>query len=456
MSFVHLHVHSEYSMLDGACFIDDLVSRAKKLKMPAVAITDRNSIAGASRLWQQCLKARIKPIVGLEIEVLNDLSDGRAFSIILLAKNGDGCQNLARLITLAHEHDPLAPKITKSQLQMNAQNLICLSFSVVGELCTLLLEDRDAEAWQVSDWYRSVFGDDYYYEIQNHGLPQEAIAMNKLLNMAYDSKVPVVLTNDCHYIRRQDSVAIDALNCIRKGIDFSQSEAKRFACNEYYFKTAKEMKSLFDFPPQLTQNTLAIADKIDVTGGYIPVSDGELDISNVLDVFRIFDPTLRIRFKPQSKLIRVSLMGNESAAVLAHLHSKFPDYDILPWTEYQHWTPASIYYAVLRSMNVEEENIKELCELIPTEANTLLEAVLISTDFSCFSSENYLYGAALSIGNRLMDTFRNLVTMPDHYVFIPRNLTVPLVRDQQGNNICQYDKETLNMMGCVTMELILE
>ncbi|MCB5287803.1 MAG: PHP domain-containing protein [Candidatus Cloacimonetes bacterium] len=454
MSFVHLHVHSEYSWLDGACIIDDLVQRAVQLKMPAVAITDRNSIAGASRLWQQCLKARIKPIVGLEIEVLNDLSDGRAFSIILLAKNGDGCENLSRLITLAHEHDPLAPKISKSQLQMNAQDLICLSFSVVGELCTLLLEDRDAEAWQVSDWYRGVFGDDYYYEIQNHGLPKEAIAMNKLLNMAYDSKVPVVLTNDCHYIERQDSLAIDALNCIRKGIDFSHSEAKRFACNEYYFKTAKEMKSLFDFPPQLLQNTLTIADRIDVTGGYIPVSDSELSVSNVVDSLRIFDPTLRIRFKPESKFIRVSLMGNESAAVLAHLHKKFPDYDILPWTEYQHWTPASIYCAVLRAMKVEEEKIKELCELIPTEASTLLEAVLISTDFSCLSSEDYVCGLAAGIGDRLINTFKDERYVRHSYALIFRGIQVPIIRDYEGVSGCQFDLNDIVRNGFISLELL--
>lgn len=99
MSFVHLHIHSEYSLLDGACIIDDLVQRAVELKMPAVAITDRNSIAGASRLWHQCVKAGIKPIIGLEIAVLNDPGDSRAFPVILLAKNGFGYENLCRLIT---------------------------------------------------------------------------------------------------------------------------------------------------------------------------------------------------------------------------------------------------------------------------------------------------------------------------------------------------------------------
>ncbi|HRU78794.1 MAG TPA: PHP domain-containing protein, partial [Rectinema sp.] len=185
MSFVHLHTHSQYSWLDGACIIDDLVQRAVELKMPAVAITDRNSVAGASRLWHQCIKAGIKPIIGLEIAVLNDPGDGRTFSLIMLAKNGYGYENLCRLITLANERDPATLKITKSQLAEHAQDLICLSFSVVGELCTLLLEGKDDEAKQISDWYYDIFGEDYYYEIQNHGLPQEAVAMNKLLHLTY-------------------------------------------------------------------------------------------------------------------------------------------------------------------------------------------------------------------------------------------------------------------------------
>ncbi len=138
-----------------------------------------------------------------------------------------------------------------------AQDLICLSFRVVCELCTLLMEGKNDEAKLVSDWYYDVFGENYFYEVQNHGLSQEAVAMNKLLQLAYDTKIPVVLTNDCHYLEPKDLFAIDALNCIRKGIDFNHQEAKRFACNKYYFKTPKEMRTLYNFPPKLIKNTLS-------------------------------------------------------------------------------------------------------------------------------------------------------------------------------------------------------
>jgi len=451
MSFVHLHVHSEYSWLDGACIIDDLVRRAVELKMPAVAITDRNSVVGASRLWHQCVKAGIKPIIGLEVAVLNDPGDGRAFSVILLAKNGCGYENLCRLITFAYENDAHAPKISKCQLAEYSQDLICLSFSVVGELCTLLLEGKDDQARQVSDWYHEVFGEDYYYEVQNHGLPQEAVAMNKLLNLAYETKIPVVLTNDCHYMERKDSIAIDALNCIRKEINFSHPDAKRFACNEYYFKSPKEMKSLVGFPPQLIKNTVEIANRINVFDGYIPVSESDLSVPEFIGILRGFSHSLRIKFKPNNNHIRVSPMEHKSAEVLEHLRKQLPDFEIINYTEYESWTPRSIYAAVLKSMKVPEVKIKELCRLIPFEAMTLREAVLLSTEFSCLSSEDYVCSLAAEISDTLIYTFKEDRPHRHNYALIPNGMAVPLVRDTVGQQRCQYDFNLMAEAGLISL-----
>lgn len=453
MSFVHLHVHSEFSWMDGACIIDDLVQKAVQYKMPAVTITDRNSVAGASRLWHQCVKAGIKPIIGLEIAIQNDPGDGRVFSVILLAKNGSGYENLCRLVTLAYENDRLAPKVTKGQLREHSQDLICLSFSVVGEICTLLLEGKDEQARQVSDWYHEVFGEDYYYEIQNHGLPSEAVAMNKLLNLAYQTKIPVVLTNDCHYMDRKDSSAIDALNCIRNGLDFAHPEAKRFACNEYYFKSPKEMKALVGFPPQLIKNTLDIANKIDVTDGYIPVSESDLSAPKVVGLLSSYSPTLRIKFNLRSRYISVSLMDHKSADVLEHLRQQLPDYDLVHFTEYDPWTPRSIYSAVLNTMKVPEEKIRELCGLIPAGAKTLREAILMNVDFSCLSSEDYMCSLAAEIGDTLINTFKEEITSRHNYALIPKGIPVPVVQDIDGQPRCQYDIRRMEEAGFVTIEM---
>lgn len=452
MSFVHLHVHSEYSWLDGACNIDELVQRAVQYKMPAVAITDRNSVAGASRLWHKCIKAGIKPIIGLEIAIQNDPGDGRVFSVILLAKNGSGYENLCRLVTLAYENDRLAPKVTKGQLREHSQDLICLSFSVVGELCTMLLEGKDERARQVSDWYHEVFGEDYYYEIQNHGLPSEAVAMNKLLNLAYQTKIPVVLTNDCHHMDRKDSIAIDALNCIRKGIDFSHPEAKRFACNEYYFKSPKEMKALMGFPPQLIKNTLDIATKIDVTDGYIPISESDLSVSRVVGLLSSYSSTLKIKFKPGSRHISVSLMDHKSDEVLEHLRQQLPDHDFIHFTEHDPWTARSIYSAVLNTMKVPDEKIRELCGLIPSEAQTLLEAVLLNSDFSYLSSEDYVCLLAAEIGDTLISTYKDEGTSRHCYALIPKGMPVPIIRDIYGQPRCQYDYYQIAHSGLISLE----
>lgn len=453
MSFIHLHVHSEYSWLDGVCIIDDLVQRAVQYEMPAVAVTDRNSVAGASRLWHQCIKAGIKPIIGLEIAIQNDPGDGRVFSVILLAKNGSGYENLCRLVTLAYENDRLAPRITKTRLWEHSRDLICLSFSVVGELCTLLVEGKDEQARQVSDWYHEVFGEDYYYEIQNHGLPSETVAMNKLLNLAYQTKIPVVLTNDCHYMDRKDSSAIDALNCIRNGLDLAHPEAKRFACNEYYFKSPKEMKALIGFPPQLIKNTLDIANKIDVTDGYIPVAKSDLSVPNIVGLLSSYSPTLRINFRPRSRHIPVSLMDHKSTDVLDHLRQQLPIYDFIRFTEYDPWTPRSIYSAVLNTMKVPEEKIRELCGLIPAGAKTLREAILMNVDFSCLSSEDYMCSLAAEIGDTLINTFKEEITSRHNYALIPKGIPVPVVQDIDGQPRCQYDIRRMEEAGFVTIEM---
>jgi DNA polymerase III alpha subunit len=440
--FVHLHVHSEYSWLDGACYVDELVTLAKKLKMPAVAITDRNSISGAIRFSEKCKLAGIKPIIGLEIEVLNDTTDGKAYSIILLAQNLDGFFNLSKLVTLAHNQDNNSPQITKTQLQNHSNGLICLSFSVSGELCTLLFEDRDDEAREVSDWYQGVFGDRYYNEIQDHGLPREAIAMNKLLNLAYSTKVPVVLTNDCHYLRREDSLAIDTLNCIKKGIDLSNPEARRFASNEYYFKSSEELSDLIYFPPQLWENTIKIADRVDL--------DLFEQIPDLINERRpLFEDCWLAGIAGNAELVwtknnhyTLTITKEQYDQVVSMSKEKQPGFAIAPVSLYCKWTPARLYPEVLKVFRVKEEKIKELCSYIPFGAQTMVQAIIESIDFSCFSAENYVYNKAVNVSEKLMDTLHRIGWMPRDLVVMPDAALLPIV-----NWVCAIDKKSLLKCG---------
>jgi len=453
MSFVHLHVHSEYSWLDGACIIDDLVKRAKKLKMPAVAITDRNSIAGAIHLSEKCKEAGIKPIIGLEIEVLNDISDGRVFSVILLAQNLEGFFNLSRLITLAHKCDPDIPRITKSQLKEHSEGLICLSFSVVGELCSLILEGNRDAAIEVISWYKAVFDDRYYLEIQTHGLPQEAIAMNELLNLAYDTKTQVVITNDCHYMECRDSIAIDALNSIRKGIDFTHPEAKRFACNEYYFKTPKEMKSLISFPPQLVTNSVKIAESINL--------DLLTDIPALMehttrplisnDILIGLSGTITINPKSANRT-NIHIPQSEFDNALKGIRECFGECIVVPVCSYLRWTPKRIYREILQTFGIDGASITELCDMIPLGARTMHQAIMESTEFSCMALENYVYSEALGIADKLMNTHWGIGIMPTVFVYIPRDLSLPIV-NIMAKDISQLNYKSIDTMGFSTITL---
>lgn len=448
MSFVHLHVHTEFSWLDGACQIDKLVKRAKELKMPAVAITDRNSIAGAVRFCQRCHEEGIKPIIGLEISVLNDISDGRAFSLILIAQNLVGFHNLARLISLAHEYDNADPKICKSQLAAENEGLLCLSFSVVGELCTQLLEDKQDDALETIKWYKSVFGERYYLEYQNHGLPKEAIAMNMLLNLAYQTKTQVVLTNDCHYIDKRESVSIDALNCIRMGMDFKSAESKRFACNEYYFKTPREMKKLIYHPPQAISNTITIAESVDLD----LLSELPLQITQKLS--GILDKELLSRLpectylshKAKNKInlhIRSGMLDN----VIETLRDNFSDFQIERVSSYHRYSTKNLFIAVAKVLGVSADKVEWLTDMMPKHSKSVIDAIMQSIDFSCFALENYLYSEAVSITSCLEGVFEHIGYMPTVLAKVPQNAPMPIVPCNQSTQYSQFDLHAIEQLG---------
>jgi DNA polymerase III alpha subunit len=265
----------------------------------------------------------------------------------------------------------------------------------------------------------------------------------------------VVLTNDCHYLDRKDSIAIDALNCIRKGIDLGHPEAKRFACNEYYFKSPKEMKSLSGFAPQLVRNSLAIADKIDVTDGYIPVYGSGMPASKVFGLLNSYPSALKVNLKPRIGHLTISLNGHKSDGVLEYLRQQLPDIEFIRFTEYYPWTVRSVFGAVLNAMKVPEEKIREFRELIPAGAMTLREAALISTDFSCLSSEDYVCALAAEMADTLINTFREKMLLKHNYALVPKGTPVPIARNDEGQPGCQYEFNLINALGFISLKFIL-
>lgn len=268
--FVHLHLHTQYSILDGATRIPDLVNRAKELGMPALAITDHGNMYGVKSFYDQVKAAGIKPILGCEVYLApnsrhdkTEKEDRFRFHLILLAKNKAGYQNLVRLVSLSFiEGFYYKPRIDWEILEKYHDGLIACSSCLGGELPKAVLHRGEEAAIEVIRKYKSVFGEDYYVELQDHGYPDQKKANEIMARLARANEVKIIATNDVHYLNKEDALAQEILICLSTGKDFSDTNRMKFT-GEEYFKTAEEMKDLFSKYPEAIINTLEVADKVE-------------------------------------------------------------------------------------------------------------------------------------------------------------------------------------------------
>ena len=271
MSFVHLHVHSEYSLLDGACRIEELARRVKELGQGAVALTDHGVMYGAVAFYKACRAAGVKPIVGCEVYVaprgMRDKEHGRdnEYShLILLCKNETGYRNLCYLVSMAFtEGFYIRPRIDWALLKEHAEGLVCLSGCLAGEIQQKIIHDDYAGAKERALWLREVFGEDFYLEIQDHGIREERVAARGCDRIRRETGIPLVLTNDAHYIAREDAYNQDVLMCIQMGRTVDDPVRMKFETQEFYLKTEEEMRSLYPDWQEAADNTAKIAEKCD-------------------------------------------------------------------------------------------------------------------------------------------------------------------------------------------------
>jgi len=269
MSFVHLHTHSEYSLLDGASRISEMVRHAVETGMPAIALTDHGVLYGAVDLYLQAKAAGINPIIGQEAYVATrsrHQKEGRAdrdpYHLILLVKNLAGYRNLIKLSSLAHlEGYYYKPRIDKALLAEHTEGLIALSSCLGGEVASRLLERDEAGAEQAALEYQRMFGEDYFLEIQDHGMEEQARVNEGLARLSQRTGIPMVATNDSHYTRRDDAEAHDILLCLQTGTVTSDQKRMRFHNDEFYLKTPAEMAERFRDFPEAVANTVKIAER---------------------------------------------------------------------------------------------------------------------------------------------------------------------------------------------------
>ena len=270
--FAHLHVHTQYSLLDGASRIPALVAKAKSLGQTAMAITDHGVMYGVIDFYRECRKQGIKPILGIETYVAArgyTVKDGKLDRdyghLILLAKNETGYQNLMRLSSEAFIHGfYYKPRIDYDLLSQNCQGLICLSACIGGDIPQHLLHGRDEEAYRLAKRLKDMFGEDFYIELQNHGIREQKMVLPKLKKLAYDLGLKTVATNDIHYTDREDAEAQDVLLCIQTQRFVDETDRMRMGAEEFYCKSAEEMLQFLPGEEQSLRNTMEIVDKCNV------------------------------------------------------------------------------------------------------------------------------------------------------------------------------------------------
>jgi DNA polymerase-3 subunit alpha len=301
MKYVHLHNHSHYSLLDGACKIDDLVAAAMRHNMPALALTDHGNMFGAVEFYRKANKAGIKPIIGVEAYVAPEhrkkksVSKGvsdTSYHLVLLAKNERGYKNLMKLVSLGYlEGFYYRPRLDKEILREYHEGIIALSACLKGEVAFKLGRDGYEVARQVALEYREIFGDDFYLEMQNHGIREEDEARKGLKELSRELSIPLVVTNDIHYLQQDHAMPHDVLLCIQTGKDRDDPNRLRYNTDQIYFKSAEEMAALFPDQSEALSLTYDIAEKCDIhfeTGVFhlpnfeVPAEHGEISLDDYI------------------------------------------------------------------------------------------------------------------------------------------------------------------------------
>ncbi len=339
-NFVHLHLHTEYSLLDGAIRIKDLVNKVKEFGMPGVAVTDHGNVFGAVQFFSEAKKAGIKPIIGVETYLAKksrfekDKEGKGYYHLILLVKNEKGYKNLNKLITSSFlEGFYWKPRIDKEILAEHSEGLIGMSACIQGEIPRLLLADKFEEAKRAALWYKEIFNGDFYLELMDNGYESQKTVNPKIIELSKATKIPLVVTNDSHYLTKEDAFSHKILLCLQMQKTISEPCPLEFKTEEFYFKSQDEMYELFPELPEAYENTIKILESVDFefktedeNGNRIyylpkfPLPEGFSEAS-------YFEKLTRERFKEKSKKIKEEI----KAGILKHSFEEYEkrlDYEI--------------------------------------------------------------------------------------------------------------------------------
>ncbi|MDI6751402.1 MAG: DNA polymerase III subunit alpha [bacterium] len=319
--FVHLHCHSEYSLLDGAIKVDELIKRASHLSMPAIALTDHGNLFGAIKFYQHCISFGVKPIIGCEVYIANDIKkkEKGLFHATLLAKDMDGYKNLIKLVSISYTEGFYSkPRIDKNLLSDHKKGLIMLSGCIKGEVSQALLSDQIDKAKELVAWFSNLFGqNNFYLELLDHGLAEEKKVNPILIELGKEMGIGLSATNDIHYLEKEDAEAQDILLCIQTGKKQNEGKRLRFSSNEFYFRTEDEMRGLF--PSEAIDNTCEIADRchleLDFGKLHLPHLEMDEDTNEMLRRLSLagmkerYDEDKKVRERLEYELAMIKQLG---------------------------------------------------------------------------------------------------------------------------------------------------
>ncbi len=347
--FVHLHIHSEYSLLDGACRISDLMAEAHAQKMPAMALTDHGNMFGAIEFYKAAIKNGIKPIIGCEMYVaprsrLDKTSENRgrdtSFHLVLLAKNYHGYKNLIRLTSEGYLTGfYYKPRIDKEFLAEHSEGLIGLSACMKGEIPYLLYQEKYDEAAEAASNYREILGEgNFYLELMENGMEEQVVINKRLIELSQKLSLPLVATNDCHYMKRSHARAHEVLLCLQTGKTLSDEFRMRMATEEFYFKSTEEMYHAFRDTPEALTNTVEIAQKcnLEIEFGTLHLPHYEVPEGYTLDSYlkELAEDGLRERYPELAGETDLSKSSDPAVSRLSHEldvinHMHYPGYFLM-------------------------------------------------------------------------------------------------------------------------------
>ncbi|MDD2309420.1 MAG: DNA polymerase III subunit alpha [Desulfuromonadaceae bacterium] len=318
--FVHLHLHTQYSLLDGAIRFDDLIAKAKAYNMPAVTITDHGNMFGAAEFYLKCKKAGVKPIIGCELYLApgsrfsreaKGISDA-AYHLVLLCENMQGYRNLSYLTSAGYKEGfYYRPRIDRELLSGRSEGLIAMSACLKGEVAMQCGRGRMEDAVATARWYSELFPDRYYIELQENTIPEQDVVNKRLMEVAAELKLPLVATNDCHYMNREDARAHEVLLCIQTGKTMSDPTHMKFSVDEFYVKSPEEMTQAFSYCPEAISNTLTIAERCNI----------ELAVDGKTYYFPHFEPPAGQNHDGMLRELATDGLKERMTAILA----KYPD-----------------------------------------------------------------------------------------------------------------------------------